>query len=353
VLNAGARKQENRQSNGFCSRAELTFTPRRARPWKSAFEWPETRQAVRVGDDVDVEVAALAEALWEAGIHVAFRESDFAGLVVIDRGFGSIVVGVPGEVVVRVPRTEVVAAAHVRERGLLPRIASHVPVTVPQVAWHTGPATGLPWGASAYCWIDGSQPLVPVAAQHALVGDLAAFLAILHSTPVSLVAEAHLPGRRELARRRVDDAAMVEPVLRARLGPVEFSRLQARLGDIVNDPALDDYEAVLRHGDLWFGNVLVDEQSGRLKAVLDWEHAAIGDPAEDLATQRYLGGPATAALTDHYARLMGGLDPQVLPRADHHFALREINGIRRCIEMHDDDELDQELQALRHGPLLS
>ena len=313
----------------------------------------ETRQAVPVGLHVDVEVAALVKALRDAGIGVAFLESDLAGLVVIDRGFGSIVVGAPGEVVVRVPRTEVVAAAHVRERSLLPRIAGQVPVTVPQVAWHTGPATGLPWGATAYNWIHGSQPLVPVAAQAALVGDLASFLATLHTTPVSLFTEVHLPGQRELARRRAEDAAMVEPVLRARLRQVEFSRLQVRLADILNDPALDNYEAVLRHGDLWFGNVLVDEQSGRLKAVLDWEHAAIGDPAEDLATQRYLGGPAIAAVTDHYARLMGGLDPHVLRRADHHFALREINGIRRCIEMHDDDELDQELQALRQGPLLT
>lgn len=308
---------------------------------------------MRVGHRVEVQVAALAEALRDAGIGAAFQESDFAGLVVVDRGFGSIVVGVPGKVVVRVPRTRVVAAAHARERSLLPRIAGHLPVTVPQVAWQTGPVTGLPWGATAYHWIHGSQPVVPVAAHDALVVDLAAFLATLHTAPVSLVTAVHLPDPRELARLRVEDAAMVEPVLRARLRKFEFSRLRARLGDILDDPALDHYEAVLRHGDLWFGNLLVDEQSGRLAAVLDWEHAAIGDPAEDLATQRYLGAPATAAVTDHYARLIGGIDPHILRRADHHFALREVNGIRRCIEMHDDDELDEELQALRHGPLLA
>jgi aminoglycoside 2''-phosphotransferase len=305
-----------------------------------------------VGEAVDADVAALAQALLDAGIDAAFPECDCAELVVIDRGFGSIVLGVPQQVVVRVPRTEVVAAAHVHERNLLPSIARHVPVAIPRVVWRASPAEGLRWGASAYRWIYGSQPLVPVAADGALVSDLAGFLATLHRTPVSLVAALNLPGPRALAGRRAEDAATIEPVLRNRLIPREFSRLQARLADILDDPVLDDFEGVLRHGDLWFGNLLIDEQSFRLNAVLDWEHAAIGDPAEDLATQRYLGAAAATAVTDHYARLIGGLDPQFLRRADHHFALREISGIRRCIEMNDDDELDEELQKLRSGPLL-
>ena len=312
-----------------------------------------TRQSVRVGDSGGTNEASVVEALLDAGIDAAFPESDFAGLVVIDRGFGSIVLGVPQRVIVRVPRTAVVAAAHVRERDLLPLIAHRLPVALPTVVWSAGPATSLPWGASAYRWIHGTQPLVPVAADGALVGDLAEFLAALHTTPIALVADANLPGARELADNRLADAATVEPVLRTRLNLREFSRLRARLAGILHDVVLEEYRGVLRHGDLWFGNLLVDEHSTRLNAVLDWEHAAIGDPAEDLATQRYLGADGATALADHYARLVGGLDSQFLRRADCHFALREISGIRRCIEMNDDDELDEELQKLRSGPLLA
>lgn len=210
----------------------------------------------------------------------------------------------------------------------------------------------MPWGTSAYRWINGSQPVVPVARSAALVGDLARFLATLHRTPTTLVADLDLPGPPDLARTRAEDAAVIEPVLRTRLSPGEFSRLQARLANILNDPILDDFAPVLRHGDLWFGNLLVDERSTRLAAVLDWEHAAIGDPAEDLATQRYLGQNPATALNEEYAQLVGGLDAQALRRADHHLALREISGIRRCIEMYDHDELDEELQTLRNGPLL-
>jgi aminoglycoside phosphotransferase (APT) family kinase protein len=207
-------------------------------------------------------------------------------------------------------------------------------------------------GASAYRWIDGSQPVVPVSASAPLVNDVAVFLATLRQTPISLVADIDLPDPLDLARTRAEDATTIEPVLKARLSSREFSHLQARLADILNDPILDDFVPVLRHGDLWFGNLLVDEQATRLIAALDWEHAAIGDPAEDVATQRYLGHDAATAVTDKYARLVGGLDPQLLRRADHHFALREINGIRRCIEMNDDDELEEEIRNLRNGPLL-
>jgi aminoglycoside phosphotransferase (APT) family kinase protein len=300
-----------------------------------------------------VDLLSLIEALRTAGIEAAFPETDLGGLAVVDRGFGSIVLGVPEQVLVRVPRTEIVATAHRRERRLVPRIARHVGVAIPNAVWVVAPTTELPWGASAYRWIDGSQPVVPISGTAALVGDLADFLAALHRTPMSLVSDIGLPGPLELARTRAEDFVVTAPVLHARLSPREYSKLQSRVGDILSDPILDDFVPVLRHGDLWFGNLLIDEHSTCLEAVLDWEHAAIGDPAEDLATQRYLGSDGVAALVDRYSQLVGGLDARALQRADHHFALREINGIRRCIEMSDEDELDEELRNLRSGPLLA
>jgi len=295
----------------------------------------------------------VIDALRSARIEAAFPETDFAELLLVDRGFGSIVVGVPPQVVIRVPRTQTVAAAHSRERRLVPRIADELRVAIPRAVWHAAPSTALPWGASAYRWIEGSQPVVPVSGAAALVADLADFLAALHRIPLSRVSDVGVPGPSDLARTRAEDAAVTAPVLRARLSPREFATLQTRLGDILSDPILEDFVPALRHGDLWFGNVLIDAGSTGLEAVLDWEQAAIGDPAEDLATQRYLGPAAVAAFTEQYAELVGGLDAGMLRRADHHFALREINGIRRCIEMSDEEELEEELQSLRNGPLLA
>ena len=60
---------------------------------------------------------------------------------------------------------------------------------------------------------------------------------------------------------------------------------------------------VLCHGDYWPGNVLWKD--GRLKAVLDWEDAALGDPVSDLAGCRLellwkYGSSAADDFTAHY-----------------------------------------------------
>jgi len=48
----------------------------------------------------------------------------------------------------------------------------------------------------------------------------------------------------------------------------------------------DQHGAVIAHGDYRFGNVLVDPESARVVAVLDWELCTLGDPLADVG---YLG----------------------------------------------------------------
>jgi aminoglycoside phosphotransferase (APT) family kinase protein len=72
---------------------------------------------------------------------------------------------------------------------------------------------------------------------------------------------------------------------------------------------------VLCHGDYWPGNVLWKD--GRLKAVIDWEDAAIGDPVSDLAGCRLellwrYGPDAAEDFTAHY-RSRAKLDTASLP----------------------------------------
>lgn len=62
---------------------------------------------------------------------------------------------------------------------------------------------------------------------------------------------------------------------------------------------------VLLHGDFWPGNLLW--RNGRLVAILDWEDAALGDPASDVAGCRLeilwrYGPDAVTAFTERYAR---------------------------------------------------
>lgn len=64
-------------------------------------------------------------------------------------------------------------------------------------------------------------------------------------------------------------------------------------------------QPVLLHGDFWPGNLLW--RDGRLMAILDWEDAALGDPASDVATCRLellwkYGSAAMERFTRAYAR---------------------------------------------------
>jgi aminoglycoside phosphotransferase (APT) family kinase protein len=73
------------------------------------------------------------------------------------------------------------------------------------------------------------------------------------------------------------------------------------------------------------GNLLVHEH-GAISAVLDWETAAIADPAQDLALARYLGARFTTTAVDAYRSSGGTFDHETQDRADRHWELRELTG---------------------------
>jgi aminoglycoside phosphotransferase (APT) family kinase protein len=111
-------------------------------------------------------------------------------------------------------------------------------------------------------------------ARHRLTAELAEALARIHSLPVSAV-DAILPSApgdpalTQIAEweRQLDEIG--EPLPAVELG-LRWLRSNAP------EPA----EPRLVHGDFRLGNFIVDEQG--LAAVIDWELAHMGDPAEDI-----------------------------------------------------------------------
>ncbi len=75
------------------------------------------------------------------------------------------------------------------------------------------------------------------------------------------------------------------------------------------------YTPTLVHGDLWYGNLLVNATGTRLAGVLDWENVAIDDPAQDFATLMHSGEAFTQAVMDAYERAGGILDQCLVERA--------------------------------------
>jgi phosphotransferase family enzyme len=155
----------------------------------------------------------------------------------------------------------------------------------------------------------------------------------------SWVAETALPGRRPpkvtaLIARQVADACARFPRaggpptalvadLHGAAGrlPERADALRRLAGDVA--AALEDLPAVLRHGDLWCGNLLVDH--GRLAGMIDWDAAhPSGVPGADLvqllgnearrSARRHLGqgflarpwrATAFRTLTEEYWRVLG------------------------------------------------
>ncbi len=85
----------------------------------------------------------------------------------------------------------------------------------------------------------------------------------------------------EVYLRQVRDLYLTEMTVPS---PAVLGLYEYLLADIPDAPE----RSVLLHGDVGFHNMIIDE--GRLSALVDWEFAHIGDPAEDLGFARNTSG---------------------------------------------------------------
>lgn len=111
----------------------------------------------------------------------------------------------------------------------------------------------------------------------------------------------------------------------------------------------EDRSAVLIHGDLWYGNILIDSDTGRLCGVLDFDTMSIGDSAWDLAAQLHLG--------KEFARLVLEKLPvqsmAACERAKSLFQLRCFEGLDLAIRRNDRLEFEESIGKLRSTGVIS
>lgn len=170
-----------------------------------------------------------------------------------------------------VPQTE-------KEAAWLPRLAPHLPLSVPVPLAVGGPGEGYPWPWSVYRWLDGEVATRErVRDRVQLARDVAGFLRALQA-----IDAAGGPAAGPHSYHRGGDFAVYAPEARrciAELG----DRIDAAGASAVIDAALAAPFAGPPgwvHGDVAAGNFLVTD--GRLSAVLDFGCCAVGDPACDL-----------------------------------------------------------------------
>ncbi len=170
------------------------------------------------------------------------------------------------------------------EFAWLPKLAAHLPVTIPEPLAKGAPAEGLDWLWSVYRWLDGSTPTVgAIARPRELAADLAGFITALRAIDATGAGAPRCSRGVPLGEER--DQATRKAL--AQLTGV----IDAEAAASVWQQALDapPYEGPDRwmHGDLQPGNLLVSD-TGRLASVIDFGLVGIGDPTVDLITAWYV-----------------------------------------------------------------
>ena len=275
---------------------------------------------------------------------------------VLGAGFRSVAVETAEGQVFRIARNRAAAAGHAREARLLPALRSRVPVAIPDPRWHAGPSAQFPFGVIGYPKLPGT-PLSPAllsrADKTALAAGLAAFLLALHRFPVEEARALGLPGPGERERELATLRGEVLPPLRAALAAEEYRAVSRWWDAFLADERLRRYAPVLQHGDLWYENILADDAGRTVVGVVDFEHAAVGDPAQDFATQLHLGEAFAARVIAAYRALGGVLDAGFRHRLRKLWELREFGGIQFAVRYDDPVEFADGVRKLRAGPILN
>jgi aminoglycoside phosphotransferase (APT) family kinase protein len=178
------------------------------------------------------------------------------------------------DLAVRLPRIRWAVGQIGREATWLPRLAPHLPVTIPAPVAVGEPGEGYPYRWAVHRWVPGEGAALdriadPVAFGH----DLAGVVRALQAVPTD---------GAPAARNRARPLHEYDGVTRAVIGAAGHL-IDAAAATAVWEEALaaapHDGPAVWVQGDLE-GNCLV--RDGRLCGIVDWGSACAGDPAVDV-----------------------------------------------------------------------
>ncbi len=292
-----------------------------------------------------------------SNLYAAFPQlGAIESLRLLGAGFRSIVVETDDGIVFRIAKNQDAANGYAKEARLLPYLRSRVPVAVPDPQWYTGPSDRFPFGVMGYRTLPGA-PLQPTHLAQAglsrLASGIAAFLLALHRIPVD---EALALGLPDFADRMAELEALradVLPPLRATLTGQEYDAVRQWWDRFLGDEVMRQYTPVLQHGDFWYENMLVDHTPASLVGVIDFEQAAVGDPAQDFATQLHLGVDVADRVIDAYHRLGGTLDAAFGYRMQRLWELRTFDGLGFAVRHSDAAEFEDAVRKLRGGPILT
>jgi aminoglycoside phosphotransferase (APT) family kinase protein len=231
--------------------------------------WIGSRMKMHEGEvDIDAELV---------GRLVAEQFPELAGLPIREvRPTGTVnaIYRLGDRLCARLPRVRTWARDLDREWRWLPRLAPQLSLRVPEPVGKGRPAGSYPFSWAIYGWIDG-RPYADelVDDERRAARELARFVVELRR--MAPVVGAPRGGRRPL--RELD--AVTRAAIESARGVIDADAATAAWERALEAPAWDG-NPVWIHSDLLRLNLLVD--GGRLRAVIDFGSAGVGDPAADV-----------------------------------------------------------------------
>ncbi|HVF53108.1 MAG TPA: phosphotransferase [Actinomycetota bacterium] len=237
-----------------------------------------------------------------------FPEFELRSLRYLGEGWDNIVWLANEEFAFRFPRREIAVRGVEREIGVLPQLAPHLPVAIPQPRFVGQPSDRFAWPFYGGPILPGGElPEVGLGedARRNLAPAIGSFLRTLHSDAVAEAVDFPLDvdpnARGDMTRRVPKTRAVLDEAEKLGLwtAPPEVAEL---LDTAEKLPALESSKTVL-HGDLHFRHVLVDDD-GTPTGVIDWGDVCRGNRAIDLSLAWGLFEPDTrAAFFDAYGEV--------------------------------------------------
>ncbi len=301
------------------------------------------------GDDSVANLAQISQAL-----RATFPElSEIMPLCLLGDGFRSIAIETADGHVFRVAKNSSATSGHLKELELLPLLRDAVSIAIPEPVWYAEPSALFPFGVVGYTKIQG-QPLTPTRLRPTnvkqIAADIAGFLRELHDFRIEKLTASISPINAAARQSLRDD---VLPTLRNRLTVSEYQTVTRWWEALLCDNRMHCYTPALQHGDLWYENILTDDAAETVVGVVDFESAAVGDPAQDFATQRHLGDEFANRVVDAYLAAGGALDADFPHRMQRLWELREFDGLQFAIRFDDAEEFEDSICKLRNGPVLN
>ena len=195
------------------------------------------------------------------------------------------------DMLIRMPTAESYALKVPKEQALLPKLVSHLTVSIPVPIKMGAASQGYPYPFSIYKWLEGSSINLLVLDNDCLeklASDLVRFLKELQSIDD---VDGPAPGQHNWWRG--DHVSVYDKGAREQISELSTVINKGKAIDLWERACKTkwDKSPVWIHGDFAIGNMLL--KNGKLSAIIDFGGVALGDPACDLVVAwTFLNGKA-------------------------------------------------------------